>query len=169
MKKAQRKRIVLLCLVVLLLAAAIYFLPRLNFSSSEKIKVYFLKDEKLAAVERRPLENVSPLIVVAQSLGKGPTAEEKKQGYYTEIPKGTFINKVDQKGALAIVDFNSKLEAYGGGATRVEGLVSQIVYSFTELPGISEVKITVNGKEEVVLGGEGYVIDKPLSREDINL
>ncbi|OGC03396.1 hypothetical protein A2276_00570 [candidate division WOR-1 bacterium RIFOXYA12_FULL_43_27] len=168
MKKAQKRRFLLLALILLaIIAAVIYFLPRLNLSSSEKIKVYFLKDEKLAAVERPPLKNVSPLIIVAQSLGKGPTAEERKLGYYTEIPKGAHINKVDRQGKLATVDFNLALESYGGGATRVEGMIGQIVYSFTGLPGINEVKITVNGKDEVILGGEGYVIDKPLSRADI--
>ncbi|NQU18470.1 MAG: GerMN domain-containing protein [Candidatus Saganbacteria bacterium] len=163
-----------LALVVALVVVSIICLPILfsrAFKSAppSKIqKVFFLKSAKLEAVEREPI-NITPLEVVSKTLSMGPTKEEKELGYYTEIPKQAKIVNVTKRDRLAIVDFNSALENYGGGATRVQGLIGQIVYSFTELPGIDEVKITINGKDEVILGGEGYSIDKPLSRRDITL
>ena len=169
-KIAGRKKIVLF--IILIITSAIllgFFLSKVRMPKSGDIQVYFLKDEALAPVSRKPLKKVSPLIILAQSLNKGPSEEEKAEGYYTGLPKGAVILSVNKKGNMAIVDFNSKLENYGGGATRIQAVIGQIVYSFTEIPNIDEVKITVDGKDEIILGGEGYVIDKPLSRSDISL
>jgi len=47
-------------------------------------------------------------------------------------------------------------------------MIGQIVYTITEVPGIKKVWIKMEGEKELVLGGEGLVIDRPLSREDIS-
>lgn len=144
------------------------FLINYFLVSTSTIKVYFLKDEKLIAVNRQIVEN-SSLLTAAKALTAGPTTDEKSKGIFTEIPAQAKILNISRQSDMAVVDFNSALESYGGGATRVQALIGQIVYSFTELPGISKVKITVEGADEVILGGEGFVIDKPLSRDDLNL
>ena len=66
----------------------------------------------------------------------------------------------------AIINFNARLEEYGGGATHVRGMIAQIVYTATGLQGIDKAWIWVEGKKSIVLGGEGLVLDKPLTRED---
>ena len=169
-KAAKRKKMIAVVIVLIILAVILgFFISRIKQAPKPyTLKVYFLKDEKLAAVDRIGNQKIGPMVVVAQALSKGPTETELKQGFYTEIPKGANILSVDKIGDMAIIDFNSELENYGGGATRVQALVSQIVYSFTELANINEVKITVNSKDEIILGGEGFVIDKPLSRSDIS-
>lgn len=168
MPKVSGKKKTIFIVVLLLLSAVLLglFLGRALVPASNKINVYFLKDGSLSAVERVPGKRAT-FAVVSEALNNGPTTEEKAAGFYTEIPDGAKILSVQKKGEMAVVDFNSKLETYGGGATRIQALIGQIVYSFTEISGIEEVKITVNGKDEVILGGEGYVIDKPLSRSDL--
>ena len=49
----------------------------------------------------------------------------------------------------------------------VEGIVAQLVYTATGLPGVEQAWLWVEGQSEVVLGGEGLVLDHPLSRRDV--
>ena len=71
------------------------------------------------------------------------------------------------QGSMAVITFNDEIENYGGGSNRVQDLVAQIVYTFTEVPGVNKVKILVGKRESVILGSEGFVIDHPLTREDV--
>ncbi|MFC1495996.1 GerMN domain-containing protein [Candidatus Margulisiibacteriota bacterium] len=170
MRKVKRllnnKKFLLRLGSIALLFVFAYLINLFVFASN--VKVYFLKDEKLKSVKRKLNDN-SPLLTIANSITTGPNRDEQVKGFYSEIPADTAILSVTRIKNIALVDFNQKLEGYGGGASRIQALIGQIVYSFTELPGIDKVKITVNGEEEVVLGGEGFVIDKPLSRKDLSL
>jgi len=148
--------------------AYLIFSPKGAGPAKGAAKIYFFKDDKLVAVAR----NVSAMGDVkarADGLVAGPTKSEAAKGLFTEIPAGTKVRKAFIEGDTAYVDFSKKLGEYGGGSARVQGLIMQIVYTMTEMPGINKVGIMVDGKSEVVLGGEGYVIEKPLSRNDTGL
>jgi len=135
---------------------------------AREIKIYFLKGEKLEQVSRPSAEKSNILEVAARELMRGPNAAEKQAGIFSEIPAGTKIVKVSRDGETANITFNDEIENYGGGSARVQGLVAQIVYTFTEIPGITKVNVLVSKRKEVVLGGEGLVLDHPLSREELN-
>lgn len=153
-------------LLPILLAALGWFLYQ-GGPASPTVRVYFLKGESLVPVER-PLQNTNePLAAAARELMSGPTAEEKQAGLFSEIPPKARIQKIIREDGTVLISFNSELEKYGGGSARVQGLIAQIVYTFTEVPGVTKVRILVGKKGEVVLGGEGFVIDKPLARQDI--
>lgn len=155
-------------LLLIFLAVLGWFLYQ-GGPSVPTIKIYFLKGESLAPVDR-PLQNAAePLAAAARELMLGPTEEEKQSGIFSEIPPKARIQKIIREDSVALVSFNSELEKYGGGSARVQGLIAQIVYTFTEIPGVKKVRILVGKKGEVVLGGEGFVIDKPLARQDIKL
>jgi len=147
-----------------IIAAALAFTVITNTIPS--VKIYFFKDGKLAYVKRPIEKNAEPLSVAFTGLLKGPTQKEIRSGYFSEIPKNTKITEIIKNGTLIELTFSKELANYGGGSARVLGLVTQIVYTFTEIKGINKVKINIEDKDEVVLGGEGLVIDKPLGRED---
>lgn len=153
-------------LLLIALTALGWFLYQ-SGPAAPTIKIYFLKGESLAPVER-PLQNTTePLAAATRELMNGPTAEEKQSGLFSEIPPKARIQKIVREDGTVLVSFNSELEKYGGGSARVQGLIAQIVFTFTEVPGVTKVRILVGKKGEVVLGGEGFVIDKPLARQDI--
>jgi len=129
-------------------------------------RVYFIKGAALSAVDRNLRPDEEPLKKVIDELLKGPGLKEQSQGYLTLIPRATKLlgSKIENK--VAILNFNGKLEEYGGGAAHVRGMIAQIVYTATGLQGIEKAWIQVEGKKGVVLGGEGLVLDKPLTRED---
>lgn len=163
-KNPGRLNWILAIIIVAAIAAGAYFL---FFSQTSSINVYFLKGEKPLAVKRPLPKDADPLLAAAGELMIGPNEQEAKEGIFTEIPKKAKIIKVEKAGNTARIVFNDEIENYGGGSARVQGLVAQIVYTFTDIPGIEKVKIFVGKRASVVLGGEGFVIDKPLSRQDL--
>ena len=132
-----------------------------------QLRAYFFKDEKLAAVERQPNPDLPPLKQAITELLAGPSERERGAGFTTMIPAGVRILRVKTDGAVAIVDLSRELEEYGGGSAKVEGMIAQLVYTATGVPGIDKAWIWVEGQRSVVLGGEGLVLDRPLGRQDV--
>jgi spore germination protein GerM len=132
-----------------------------------QVRVFFYKGEKLVAVERPADPGQSPLRQAAEALLAGPSERERGEGLTTMIPAGVKAIRSKTDGPVAIIDLSRQLEEYGGGSTRVEGIVAQLVYTATELPGIDRAWLWVEGQRSVVLGGEGLVLDRPLSRQDV--
>ena len=152
--------------VVAAIIGLLFGLAQLSLPSmpkTDQIKAYFFNGEKLIGVKQELKAGEVPLTRALQELEKGPG-----QGLSTLIPKGTKILGIRQDKKVAIVNFNNKLEQYGGGSARVQGMLAQIVYTATSVKGVDKVFILINGKSELVLGGEGFIVNRPLSRRDIS-
>ncbi len=93
----------------------------------------------------------------------GPTSEEERLGYSTEIPLGTRLLGVRVEGRVAYVDFSRELEQ-GGGSTSMLARLYQIVYTATHFRGVDEVRIQIEGELRETMGGEGVLIDVPVRR-----
>jgi spore germination protein GerM len=146
---------------------AVFVWANWPLGKASTIKTYFYKEEKLFAVERKQNPGQSPLKQAIEELLAGPTQPEQNDGVSTMLPSGVRVIQTKTDKSVAIVDLSRQLEDYGGGSTKVEGLVAQIVYTATEIPGIDKAWIWVEGQHEVVLGGEGLVLDHPLGRQDV--
>ncbi len=131
-----------------------------------KANIFFFKNSFFLPVERTIPQKSDPLYFVAEELLRGPSGLEIKNGYFSEIPEGTKLRQIYKKGDTVIADFSKELASYGGGAARVQGLLAQVVFTLTDVSGASKVQIMVEGRTEAALGGEGYIIDKPLTRKD---
>jgi len=166
---AKKKKDRLIAALVLSLAASIFLGIFLFIRATEEpqYKVYFLKGDRLRTVKRTLKPDENPLKASALALLRGPKTEEKKAGYFTAIPKKTRLLGIRKAGDVALVSFSPELERYGGGGMRVQKMVAQIVYTLTAHPGIDKVHIKIGNRTEVMLGGEGFVIDKPLTRAEV--
>lgn len=140
----------------------LFFIPK-----QPSVKIFFIKGDKLEARSRPIEKNENPLTKSAFELLNGPTKSEEENGIFSEIPKGTKIISIRKSTDEVEINFNEKLKEYGGGSFKIRVLIAQIIYTFSEAAKVKKVGILINGKREIFLGGEGYFIDKPLSKEDI--
>jgi spore germination protein GerM len=135
-------------------------------TQEQTANVYWLKDNgkslelapqpvKIAAAQPNQVLEKS-----FESLLAGPTEGSDS----TTIPKGTKLLGLTVNNDEIRVNLSEDFTS-GGGSSSMMGRVGQVVYTATTINPNAKVYIDVNGKKLDVLGGEGVVIDQPLTRE----
>jgi peptidoglycan hydrolase-like protein with peptidoglycan-binding domain len=130
-------------------------------AASARLDVHFTRGEQLVAVHRPGTS--TPLASALGALVAGPTQAERAQGFATEIPAGTRLRGVTLRGRVAFVDLTRAFESGGGSASMLARL-SQLVYTATGVPGVESVRLLLDGKRVEFIGGEGVMVDHPLTR-----
>lgn len=150
-------------------AVALALLLVIWSSRPVRVSVYLIRGigdhSTVEAVTRhtRGLTSEARLAAAMNALLAGPTDAERAAGLVTAIPAGTRLRGVDIRGSVAIVDLSGEIES-GGGSSSMLGRLWQIVYTATQFPRTRQVRILIDGREREALGGEGVLIDRPLSR-----
>lgn len=83
---------------------------------------------------------------------KGPTDEEKNEGFFTSISSGVKLQSlaIDESGT-ARADFDEQLEYQVGGSCRVSAIRAQITETLKQFPTVKNVVISINGRTEDIL------------------
>jgi spore germination protein GerM len=159
-------------LLILLVAVAAIFIylgwfflsPRSN--NGAEITVYFYRYEQLYAAKRVLPDNVFPISAALQELFAGPNTEEKSNRVQTMIPTGLKWRDFSVEKDVLVLNFNEPLLQISGGHNVIDGMLKQIVFTATEIKGIKAVRFQISGQPEqtLIIGGEGYTIDRPLDR-----
>ncbi len=129
------------------------------------VRVYFSRDEKMAAATRVIPKTTSTGAAAMKALLQGPTAEEKDAGMFTAIPEGTAYLGLDIKNGVATVDLSAEYGS-GGGSLSMFTRLAQVVFTLTQFPTVDSVRFKLDGKLIDALGGEGIIVDEPLGRAD---
>ena len=128
----------------------------LEQQSTISVKVYFRKEPNVCFDQNIKVASFNRLIPKTQAVArasieellKGPTQEEKSNGYWSDIPDGTYIKSITITNGEALIDFNEKIESgitsCNGGGTRI----SQIRQTLLQFPTVKTVKLSVNGRTE---------------------
>jgi len=95
----------------------------------------------------------------------GPTQAERASGLTTAIPGDTRPNGVTIANGIAHVDLTSDFESVGGSRSQQLRL-AQVVYTLTQFPTVKGVLFELDGRRVDVLGGEGVIVDQPVTRKD---
>ncbi|WNZ43672.1 GerMN domain-containing protein [Leptolyngbya boryana CZ1] len=85
------------------------------------------------------------------------------QDLMTGIPQGTQLRSLKVKADSIYVDLTRPFTA-GGGSLSMTGRLAQILYTTTSLNPKAKVFLSVEGKPLTVLGGEGLIVEQPLTR-----
>ncbi len=96
----------------------------------------------------------------AQVLAGPPTSIEA-----IRFPAGTVVRRADVSGSTATVDLSGAVKATGGGSFTEAGEFKALVWTLTGLPGISSVRVLVDGARIATLPGGHLELDQPLSRQ----
>lgn len=99
------------------------------------------EEERTAALARAALE----------ALLRGPTPEERSEGYLTALPERAALRGVTVEEGVVRADFDAGLEEGVGGSCRVLAVRSQIEETLRGLPGVREAIVSVEGRTESAL------------------
>jgi hypothetical protein len=100
-----------------------------------------------------------------EALLAGPNAVEEDNGLSTSVPEGTQLLGLTIEDGIAAVDLTSEYES-GGGTLSMQMRLAQVVFTLTQFPTVDGVTFSLDGEPIDVLGGEGIIIDHPLTRRD---
>ncbi len=137
-------------------------------STEEKVQVYWLNNVNNrievvpSPIALKAADKPSEIIEGAiKSLLIGPA----DPAFVTTIPKGTKIRSVALESDGIHVDLSKEFTS-GGGSASMTGRVAQVLYTASSLDPAAKVWLKVEGKPLEVLGGEGLMLDQPLTREN---
>lgn len=129
------------------------------------IKVYFSRNEKMCAATRVLPKTEQVGAAAMKALLEGPTADEKLAGMVSSVPEGTTFLGLNVENGVATVDLSKEYES-GGGSMSMFMRLAEVVFTLTQFPTVEGVDFKLDGQPIDVLGGEGIIIDHPMSRTD---
>jgi spore germination protein GerM len=140
--------------------------PLTQAPTQQTVQVYWLKTD---ADSIEPA--ASPVTVAANQPNAVLKAafEEMLEGsgdpaLTSTVPQGTKLREVQVKEDGIHVNLSEEFTT-GGGSTSMTGRLAQVIYTATTLNPEAPVWISVEGKPLEVLGGEGLIVDQPMTRD----
>jgi spore germination protein GerM len=134
------------------------------------VQVYWLQDTgtqlKLTTRTVQLSEAAQPEAALEgafQALLSGPESMDVA----TTIPAETDLLALSVEPDGVHVNLSEEFE-FGGGSTAMTGRLGQVIYTATVLDPSAPVWISVEGEPLKVLGGEGIMVNQPMTREEFN-
>lgn len=135
-------------------------------SQQNSVQVYWLREDASQKIELAPnklaLKSAEPDVALRDAFSRllaGPIAPTT----VSTIPQGTELRSLSLKDDGIHIDL-SKNFVSGGGSTSMTSRVAQVLYTATSLEPNAKVWISVEGKPLDTLGGEGLMLEQPLTR-----
>lgn len=112
-------------------------------------------------IEPVPRDVGDDLAALTAALLAGPTNDEFINRYRSALPSGIAVNVVQRSGARILLDVSDQIQSLSG-----ESLVlalAQIVYTMSDISGVTSVDITVAGEDARWPTSSGEFQDDPLT------
>lgn len=126
-------------------------------------------EEVYRAVKREyvpEVDGASRLKFALKSLVNGPSAKEKKLGVYTEVPAGTRLISITETPSKVVINLSDEFEL-GGGTDGLYKRLFQLIKTSKKNSNLP-IYLQLNGKQVDVIGGEGIMINQPLTEDFAN-
>jgi spore germination protein GerM len=131
--------------------------------------LYFIRVEDDGTIlrgktTRRLPVSGTPLQDTLEALIAGPGAAEESRGLISLIPPETRVLSAVIEGGTARINFSEEFQYNTAGMEGFAAQLTQVVWTATEFPNVTDVQILIEGNEVDHLG-EGLPIWGPLNRE----
>lgn len=97
---------------------------------------------------------------------KGPNGREKSKGIYSEIPAGTKLLSIEETPNKVVINLSGNFEQ-GGGTDSLYKRLFQLIKTANKNTAL-DVYLNLNGKQVDVVGGEGIMLNQPLSEKSLD-
>lgn len=142
--------------------------PDATTKAEQTLQVYWLTPTdtsfKLAPQPVQIGSNTAPTDLLTGAMQQLLSGPSNPTAYSTTVPDGTKLRDLTIKPDGIHLDL-SKEFTQGGGSAAMTGRLAQVLYTVTSLKPNTPVWLSVDGKLVDTLGGEGLVLDQPLTRE----
>ncbi|MUL35191.1 GerMN domain-containing protein [Gloeocapsopsis dulcis] len=142
--------------------------PSVQPGINQTAQVYWLRDTgtQLEVVPTAFTINSSEPNVVLQTAFEQLLAGPTNNSVSSTIPQGTKLRSVRVQNDGVHVDLSSEFTS-GGGSASMTGRLAQVVYTATTIEPNAQVWIDVEGQKLEYLGGEGIMLNQPLTRQSV--
>lgn len=135
-------------------------------ASPRSVLVYLVRDEEIAAASRDIAGTPEVATGAINELLTGTTQYDEDLGMGSEVPFDTRLLALSiHDDGTAVVDLSADFEA-GGGSLSMQMRVAQIVFTLTQFDTVNQVQILIEGQNVEAIGGEGVMVNQPLTRAD---
>ncbi len=115
-----------------------------------------------AAVELNAKAETDPAAALELALER-LLAGPRDQEHATAIPEGTRLRRLSVRQDGVHIDLSQDFTT-GGGTFSMTGRIAQVLHTATSINPEAPVWLEVDGEPLEVLGGEGLILDRPLTR-----
>jgi germination protein M len=126
-------------------------------------QVWFADHGSLFVSERT--EPFTPRIGTASvaAMLQGPTRPERAAGVGSVVPEGSALLGLTIDNGVATADLSREFES-GGGSASMRMRLAQLTFTLTQFTTVRGVNLAIEGTPVRSFGGEGIVIDGPMTR-----
>ena len=137
--------------------------------AAQTVQVYWLKntDNRLELVSRPVTVSPNQANVVLEEAFNGLLKGPNDTALDSTIPQGTKLRSMTIQNDGIHIDLSQEFTT-GGGSASMSSRLAQVIYTATSLQPSAKVWIDVEGKPLEVLGGEGLLLEQPLTRQSFN-
>jgi hypothetical protein len=125
--------------------------------SGQALEVWFAQRGRLVETLRTHAETRQVATAAVKALLDGPDRTELAAGIGTQIPLGTRLNSIAISNGVARIDLSSDYQN-GGSPSSLQLRLAQVVYTLTQFPTVSAVRLSVDGEPVVdhAVGRDAY-------------
>lgn len=134
-----------------------------NIAAKKETIIWLVKsnqtDMVLVPVPRQSANSVNTAV---KALLDGPTAEEARKGFGSEIPRGTILLDVIENEKRIEINLSRRF-ASGGGTRSIETRLQQLSKTVRPLAGDKPVFLNVESRRLSMTPGEGIEVKQPIN------
>lgn len=130
-----------------------------------QVYVLTLNDNEIeltpAPLELEESDPEAALIAAFEQLLAGELTDDNR---FSEIPDGTVLQSLSVESDGVYLSLSEEF-TQGGGSASMQGRLGQVIYTATSVDEEAAVWLSVEDEPLEVLGGEGLLIDQPMTRD----